>query len=862
MSSPTVPSGALQEALSLHKQGKLDEASKLYRQILAADPRQASALHLMGLLAVQQERAEEAVGWLQKSLAVNPNSAVCWSDLGLVLGGLGEFDQSEPAFQRAVELQAQFPEALWNWGNLCRDFCYYDRAISCYHQALAQRPQFTEASAGIREIQAIQAELPAFVAALDRARRSPREDGPGGLRTFEFVRRELFPKVLNQLELKGVGVEVGVQEGRFSERILRHWEGQRLYSVDPWREFASSEYVDIANASQAEQDRFYQRTIKRLMPFQRRSTIWRLTSQEAAGLLPDESLDFCYIDADHSYEGVQRDLRLWFPKVKPGGVLAGHDYVQDGEYRFGTFGVQRAVREFVQASNLQLFITCEGQHVVNSRGECGFPSWFVVKRLSHECPNQSDALLQLAIDCEGRGQLSEAEALLRKALAGEPNSSLAHLKLAAVLERLGRLEEAQRHAETAVRLEPENPEACLCLGTILVRRNLLSDAVPFYNQAVQLDPVSCACAIPALRECLNEGIRGWEKRLQSDPADFEALLSLAKVRYSERKPEEAVDLLQKALLRKPGEPNAEYALGFTELLLGKFETGWMHYEARWRTGQKQFPSRPFTQPRWTGEPLAGKTILVFAEQGIGDTLQFVRYVPPVTERVGRVIFECQPALKDLLATARGIDRLVAHGEALPPFDVQIPLLSLPLLFRTSANSIPAAVPYLKAPENATVELPSTPEGWMKVGVVWAGNPGLQNDLARSVPLPKLSSLWSVPKVAFFSLQVGPAGRQLALFRDQQKLIDLKPQLSDFARTAAAIEALDLVISVDTAVAHLAGALGKPVWLLLPFAPEWRWLLDREASPWYPTMRLFRQPRPDDWDGVVERVRANLLSQGR
>jgi tetratricopeptide (TPR) repeat protein len=363
---------ALQEALALHKQGQLEEAGQRYREVLEAEPNHPSALHLMGLLAVQQEKPEEALDWLSKALAANPRSPVCHSDLGLVLCGLERFDAAESAFRRALELQPQFPEALHNWGNLHREFGFLDRAASCYEQALAQRTDYPEASESLRALQKTRENLAAFVQAMKQARTSSPPERPDHLERLKLERRELFPLVLNELGLKGVGAEVGVQQGKFSERILRVWEGRALYSIDPWREFSATEYADVSNVSQAKQDGNYLETLRRLMPFHRRSIVWRLTSREAADLLPDQNLDFAYIDADHSYRGVSEDIRLWYPKVKPGGVLAGHDYCTDGQYWLGDFGVQHAVNEFVEASKLDLFLCDEP--------EGGFLTWVVIKR--------------------------------------------------------------------------------------------------------------------------------------------------------------------------------------------------------------------------------------------------------------------------------------------------------------------------------------------------------------------------------------------------------------------------------------------------------------------------------------------------
>ena len=517
-------------------------------------------------------------------------------------------------------------------------------------------------------------------------------------------------------------------------------------------------------------------------------------------------------------------------------------------------------RHFLRQALQAPAASAEGCHALGLAFEdlgCGDDARVAYEKALQLQPDHPPSLLQFAMACEKEDRLADAESCLRRLVAIDPHSALAHLKLATALEGMNKLEQAQFHAETAVRCAPENPEAYLCLGSILVRRNQVSDAVPFFNHAVQLDPVASACATHMLKEVLSEGQRAWEKRLASDPEDFDALSSLAKIRYSEKQPLEAIALLERALAVRPGEPNAEYALGFAELLLGRFETGWKHYEARLRTGQPQFPNRKFVQPVWRGEELGGRTIFVHAEQGVGDTIQFVRYLPRVADRGGRVILECQPALKPLLENFPGVCEVIVQGEPLPAFDAQVPLLSLPAIFGMTLKSIPIRVPYLRVPDGVQFELPAASSARLKVGLVWAGNPALQNDLVRSVPLNQLSPLFSRPNIAFFSLQVGPARKQLAAANDAARMIDLQPQLSDFAKTAAAIGQLDLIVSVDTAVAHLAGALAKPVWLMLPFAPEWRWLLDCENSPWYPTMRLFRQSAPDDWASVVNRIKHEL-----
>ena len=273
------------------------------------------------------------------------------------------------------------------------------------------------------------------------------------------------------------------------------------------------------------------------------------------------------------------------------------------------------------------------------------------------------------------------------------------------------------------------------------------------------------------------------------------------------------------------------------------------------------PLRKLPQPLWTGEDLAGKTILLHHEQGLGDTIQFMRYAPLVAARGARIVLELQPALVRLAAGFQGTMEIVAAGSPLPPFDFHCPLLSLPERFATDLATIPVAIPYLVPETEATARWRRqlAPGAGLKIGLVWAGNPAHQDDRKRSLPLERLMPLLKVPGLRWFSLQVGERAGDIARLPGGM-ITDLSQNLTDLAETAAAIANLDLVVAVDTSVVHLAGALGRPVWVLLPFAPDWRWMLGRDDSPWYPSLRLFRQKRPDDWDAVVAKVRRALARQ--
>lgn len=362
----------LDEGLRLHQAEKFEAAAALYHQALEACPEHPDALHYLGLLTAQQGQIGAAVELLQRALRGNPRSSVCQRDLGILFLGFERFEEAEAAFRKAIDLQPNFPEAFCSLGRLYHDLCSLEEAIGCYERAVAQKPDFVEATEGLQSARASKENLFAFAQAFRTAHSGGTERKLGDSPGAKLEKRELLPRLLNLIGLRGVGAEIGVKEGKFSEQILRHWQGMLLYSVDPWREFGASEYADVSNVSQAQQDELYQQTIRRLMPFQRRSVIWRLTSKEAADLVPDDSLDFCYIDADHSYRGVSDDIQLWHPKVKKGGLLGGHDFVSDGDYWFGKFGVHRAVTEFVAASKQDIFISGEPAG--------GFPSWFVVKK--------------------------------------------------------------------------------------------------------------------------------------------------------------------------------------------------------------------------------------------------------------------------------------------------------------------------------------------------------------------------------------------------------------------------------------------------------------------------------------------------
>jgi len=356
-----------------------------------------------------------------------------------------------------------------------------------------------------------------------------------------------------------------------------------------------------------------------------------------------------------------------------------------------------------------------------------------------------------------------------------------------------------------------------------------------------------------------ESLESCLKALTLKPQFLGALHNLGSALQAQGELEEAAECFQKALRLDPNHAKTHLNQASLMLVQGDFERGWEEYEWRWKTGQ--LPKREFREPRWMGEPLSGRTILLHAEQGLGDTLQFIRYAALVKRLGARVVVECQKPLVKLLSRSQGIDQLAAQGDDVPHFDVHAPLLSLPRILRTTVNSIPADVPYLFAD-------PGLVDDWrerlkeqsgLRIGMNWHGRAGDGMFRRRDIPIECLAPIAQMPGARLVSLQKGDGRKELAgagfpIFDPGD---DVDTVHGPFMDTAAIIMNLDLVITSDTSVPHLAGALGVPVWVALPFVPDWRWLLNRQDSPWYPTMRLFRQKARGDWTTVFEEIHSAL-----
>lgn len=438
----------------------------------------------------------------------------------------------------------------------------------------------------------------------------------------------------------------------------------------------------------------------------------------------------------------------------------------------------------------------------------------------------AEDLLRAALERKAAGDLAGAAAACREAARTAPGWAMPFYLLGSTLKAQGDLDGALAAYRDAAGLQPDWAEARLNLGVVLQLRGQVEDALEEYSAAAGLRP---AWHLP-----------------QHNLA--EAWLKLGR-------PDRAVAPFRKSVELEPGFAESQVDLATTLLQLGEFEEGWRLFEWRWGLEGRTATLPGIDAPLWDGSPLEGRVILLWAEQGLGDTLQFVRFAGRVHDLGGRVWLYVPERLAGLLSTGPGVER-VLFGDRLDladvrAIDVQFPLMSLPRMFGTTLATIPAEVPYLSAP---VARIPGKP-GELKVGVVWASGPLYPGAARRDCAPADFAGLAELNGLRLYSLQFGERAAELG---GGLPITDLGWHLGDFLRTAEVVQALDLVITVDTSMAHLSGALGRPTWVLLPCRADWRWLLDRDDSPWYPTLRLFRQAEAGDWSGVFERIRKALL----
>jgi tetratricopeptide (TPR) repeat protein len=485
-------------------------------------------------------------------------------------------------------------------------------------------------------------------------------------------------------------------------------------------------------------------------------------------------------------------------------------------------------------------------------------------------PDLSDTLINLGRLHKDRERLEDAATCYRKMLIWQPQSDIGHFNLGVILEDLNRFPEAEKSLRRALAVHPDMLEAHLNLGNRLRDANRTKDAIVHYRRVLELDPASpdghnnVGIALMEFYQ-VEPAMASFQRAVDLRPDHVSAHLNINLILRDTGKLEESKAYCQRTLAMFPDNPFPHLSHAYALLQTGDLRRGWQEFEYRWKVPNDE-PEFTFTQPIWRGkEDLRGKAILIYSEQGLGDTLQFVRYTALLAERGVTVYLLVPRLLRSLVASCPGVSGVYVIGDALPPFDYRCPMMSVPLACDTQMDSIPANIPYLTPPREKVAYWRERlgPKTKTRVGITWAGDPRKHLpaahaiDRQRSMRFEQMRPILDVEDIEFYCLQFG--GDAHTQMQGHPKLIDYTREIDDFQSSAAFIENLDLVITVDTSVCHLVGAIGKPVWMLNRFNTCWRWLMDREDSPWYPTMRIFRQPALGDWASVVERVKLELDS---
>jgi tetratricopeptide (TPR) repeat protein len=677
----------LMQGLALHQAGRLAEAEKIYSQILAVDPDQFDARHLLGFIFHQRGDSAQAVHHIDLALQKNPDNILALNNRGIALNALKRFDEALASYDRAIAMRPDFLEALMNRGNTLQELQRFDEALASFDRAVAVRPDHVDA----------------------------------------YYNRA---NTLHALK-------------RFDEALASF---ERALALRP------ADAAALANRGV---------TLHALTRFQ---------------------------DALASYDAA---AALW----------------PDGDAVFANRGITlHALKRFDEA--LASF-----DHALALR------------------PDNAEALGSRGVTLHMLRRFDEALASYDRALALRPDHAEVHSNRSVALFELRRFAEALASCDRALALQPDYPEAHSSRGNALSVMRRFDEASANYDRALALRP------------------------------DYaEAHTGFGVTLHALKRFDDELRCYERALAARPDFVEAHYNRALCRLLIGDFDRGWAEHEWRWETEQFKHSKRNFAQPQWTGsQEIAGKTILLHAEQGFGDTIQFCRYATRVAALDARVILAVQEPLRDLLRSLDGVVQVISMGDAVPPFDMHCFFLSLPLVFGTRLATIPGETPYLRvssqAVANWSARLP--PKTRPRIGLAWSGRPDHSNDQNRSIDLAAFLSPLKGIDATFVSLQREVRAADAIVLQERSDLVHFGDELKDFSDTAALVASLDLVIAVDTSVAHLAGALGKPVWILLPFIPDWRWLLERDDSPWYPTARLFRQDDSRRWDGAFGRLRAAL-----
>lgn len=830
------------DAVRSFRAGRLPEAEAGIRLILATDPNHVHGLHLLGLIAAQTGRHDAAAKLIGKVVAIAPDFAEAHYHLGNALRAQGKLKEAAMSWRQAVAIKPDFAEAHGNLGNAFWEQGRLNKAVTSFRRALAVKPDFADAHCNLGGVFQDQGKLDEAV---------------------DCYRNAIAIKPDYALAHNNLGNALR-QQGKLDDAVECY---RQALAIRPDLTEAQYNLSNVARPGKAG------------------------TSGKQPPVVARQG-------ADGSIE-IGRPFRVDQRPILTNLLRGAVRHLQAGRLSQAETDLRRVLA--IDPDNvdglhlLGLIAARAGRHDAAAR--------LIGKAVTLK-PDFADAQFSLANALRDMGRLDDAAARYQRCIALKPDLAEAHSNLGNVLRTKGKPEEAAACQRRALALNPDFAVAAYNLGNALRDLGDLDGAVASYGRALELKPdfaeayrnqgnafremgrlddaVRClqrAVAInPNLADAhtglglafkdlgrLDEAVTCLRRAAAINPTLADNHNNLGSALHETGENDEALACFRRALTLDSAHAGGHFNLGLALLLRGELAEGWREYEWRWRGGVRNMTPLPFTQPKWQGEALEGRTLLLHAEAGLGDTIQFARYAILAAKRGARVILAAPRPLSRLLATIDGVAEIVSEGDRLPPFDCYLPMMSIPGVVATTLETIPADVPYVRADAEASA-------AWgrrlgdlagLKVGLVWSGDsrrhdPGANLvDRRRSIALERLAPLLAMRGITFVSLQKGEAAAQFEDLPPDLCPLDFMAEIDDFADTAALVDNLDLVITVDTSVAHLAGAMAKPVWVLSRFDGCWRWLLGREDSPWYPTARLFRQTRSGDWDGVIADVAEKL-----
>jgi tetratricopeptide (TPR) repeat protein len=842
------------QAWKYHQAGSFSQAEQLYRQVLQTDPNNADAWCFLGAVCQAQGKITEAEANLRRAAQLMPSHPTAPNLLGIVLAQQGKLDDAASCFQDLIRYQPGDAGAHNNLGLVRLNQGRLQEAMALFQDAVKRQPNYADAYGNLGLVQNRLGRFDDAVASFQRALQ---------LNPNLSSAREHLNRALHQ---KGAGYSPPGPQAAARQQVPDAVAHYQAAMADIQQGQLAQAVASFRRALQIRPDYFD--AVHNL------ATVYFLQGQFEASV--DTYQNALRLKRDHA--GAHYNLGLALQQIDRNEEALGH-------YR--------------QAITFQPNHLDARNNLGNLLKNQGRPEEAIAcyQEVLRQKPDFAEVHANLGIALGAQHNWDAAIACYRHAISLKPTYPDVHNSLGIALMELERLEEAEASCRQSLRLNPSFAEAHNSLGNILERQGKHDEAVNCFREAIRLKP-KLAEALNNMGNSLkrlgrfDEAVGCYQEAVRINPTYAEAYSNMGNVRVQQSLFDEAQKSYDQALRLDAGHIDTHFNQSLLWLQLGKWEEGWREYAWRWKT--KSFPRYGFSQPLWDGSPapVGGRTLLLIAEQGLGDAIQFVRFAPLVTRRGDRVVLQCHPPLLRLLAKMPGIDQFIPAGSPLPAFDCYAPLLSLPAIFGTTTSSVLQQEPYLDADialverwrgELSGVRCPvsgvqqsasdtglRTPDSGraFRVGIAWQGNPIFRIDKQRSIPLTRFARFAEIEGVQLISLQKGPGSEQLLSSTPDTghrtpdtSVLDLGSRLDEesgpFMDTAAIMKNLDLVITSDTAIPHLAGALGVPVWVALPWVPDWRWLLQREDCPWYPSMRLFRQSRYGHWDDVFERIAEEL-----